>query len=83
MAFAAPMGYSVEDLDWLRAEIGVAHLELDPWGSLMLSKAMAVTFEVHDFVADQFRTANNVIEVAVDDQPLRLDLSSLAGNEPA
>ena len=190
MAVAAPMGYSVEDLDWLRAEIGVAHLELDPWGSLIvspatdahehavalivdqvvtqlrlsgcvrvnglawkvpggsgyvnvpdiavvspgftrvgalhldpppllvievaspstravdrgrkladyrlggarlyvlvdvpaLSKVMAVTFEAHDFVADQLRTANNVIEVTVDDRPFRLDLSSLAGNEPA
>ncbi len=36
---AAPAGYSVEDLDWLRAELGVAHLELDPWGSLIVSPA--------------------------------------------
>jgi len=33
------MGYSVEDLDWLRAELGVAHVELDPWGSLIVSPA--------------------------------------------
>ena len=39
MAYAAPMGYRVEDLDWLRAELGVAHLELDPWGSLIVSPA--------------------------------------------
>lgn len=39
MAYAAPMGYSVEDLDWLRVEIGIAHLELDPWGSLIVSPA--------------------------------------------
>ncbi len=32
-------GYTVEDLDWLRDEIGVAHLELDPWGSLIVSPA--------------------------------------------
>jgi len=30
-------GYTVDDLDWLRNEIGVAHLELDPWGSLIVS----------------------------------------------
>jgi hypothetical protein len=36
MAHAAPTpGYTVDDLDWLRAELGVAHLELDPWGSLI------------------------------------------------
>lgn len=39
MAYAATAGYSVEDLDWLRDEIGVAHLELDPWGSLIVSPA--------------------------------------------
>jgi len=32
-------GYSVEDLDWLRDELGIAHLELDPWGSLIVSPA--------------------------------------------
>lgn len=32
-------GYTVDDLDWLRAELGVAHLELDPWGSLIVSPA--------------------------------------------
>ncbi len=36
---AAPAGYGVEDLDWLRCELGVAHLELDPWGSLIVSPA--------------------------------------------
>lgn len=41
MAFAvtAGGGYSVEDLDWLRDELGIAHLELDPWGSLIVSPA--------------------------------------------
>lgn len=41
MASAAPAapGYSVEDLDRLRLELGVAHLELDPWGSLIVSPA--------------------------------------------
>ena len=38
MANPAPTGYTVEDLDWLRNEISVvAHLELDPWGSLIVS----------------------------------------------
>ncbi|MEA2685193.1 MAG: hypothetical protein QOE93_388 [Actinomycetota bacterium] len=32
-------GYTVDDLDWLRDEIGVAHLELDPWGSLIVTPA--------------------------------------------
>jgi len=32
-------GYSVEDLGWLRDELGIAHLELDPWGSLIVSPA--------------------------------------------
>ncbi len=39
MAYAAAMGYSIDDLDWLRAELGIAHLELDPWGSLIVSPA--------------------------------------------
>jgi Uma2 family endonuclease len=37
MADLAMAGYTVEDLDWLRDEIGVAHLELDPWGSLIVA----------------------------------------------
>ena len=38
MANPAPTGYTVDDLDWLRNEINVvAHLELDPWGSLIVS----------------------------------------------
>lgn len=33
-------GYTVDDLDWLRSELNVAaHLELDPWGSLIVSPA--------------------------------------------
>jgi Uma2 family endonuclease len=32
-------GYTVDDLDWLRAELGMAHVELDPWGSLIVSPA--------------------------------------------
>ncbi len=40
MAFAvAPGGYSVEDFEWLRDKLGIAHLELDPWGSLIVSPA--------------------------------------------
>ncbi len=38
MVDLAPTGYTVEDLDWLRNEIRVvAHLELDPWGSLIVA----------------------------------------------
>src|SRR3712207_3808733 len=38
MADLATAGYTVDDLDWLRNEINVvAHLELDPWGSLIVS----------------------------------------------
>lgn len=39
MAQPLSVGYTVEDLDSLRAELGVAHLELDPWGSLIVSPA--------------------------------------------
>ena len=39
MTDLATTGYTVDDLDWLRDEIGVAHLELDPWGSLIVSPA--------------------------------------------
>ena len=39
MADLAISGYTVEDLDWLRDAVGVAHLELDPWGSLIVSPA--------------------------------------------
>src|SRR3954452_13987084 len=38
MAATAPSGYTVDDLDRLRNELrAVAHLELDPWGSLNVS----------------------------------------------
>lgn len=36
---ATAPGYTLDDLDCLRAELGVAHLELDPWGSLIVSPA--------------------------------------------
>lgn len=39
MAHAATSGYTLDDLDRLRAELGVAHLELDPWGSLIVTPA--------------------------------------------
>ncbi len=31
--------YTYDDLDWLRDELGVAHLELDPWGCLIVTPA--------------------------------------------
>src|SRR5215213_7383867 len=39
MVDLAASGYTVDDLDWLRDGIGVARIELDPWGSLILSPA--------------------------------------------
>lgn len=39
MARAAGGGYTVDDLDWLRTQVGVAHVELDPWGSLIVTPA--------------------------------------------
>lgn len=40
MAYAVEDGgYTVDDLHWLRDELGVAHLELDPWGSLIVTPA--------------------------------------------
>ncbi|HEU5003013.1 MAG TPA: Uma2 family endonuclease [Actinomycetota bacterium] len=39
MARAAEGGYSVEDFDWVRAQWGVAHVELDPWGNLVVTPA--------------------------------------------
>jgi hypothetical protein len=39
VAETAAAGYGVDDLDWLRDELGIAHLELDPWGSLIVSPA--------------------------------------------
>lgn len=38
MVNLATTGYTVDDLDWLRNELRVvAHLELDPWGSLIVA----------------------------------------------
>jgi Uma2 family endonuclease len=40
MTDLATSGYTVDDLDWLRDELNLAaHLELDPWGSLIVSPA--------------------------------------------
>ncbi len=35
----ATSGYSYEDLEWLRDELGLAHLEFDPWGSVVVTPA--------------------------------------------
>ena len=40
MAYAVTDGgFTYDDLDWLRDELGVAHLELDPWGCLIVTPA--------------------------------------------
>lgn len=39
MAHPVAAGYTPDDLDWLRDELGVAHLELDPWGSVIVTPA--------------------------------------------
>ena len=64
MASAAPTGYRVDDLDWLRAELGIAHLELDPWGSVLVTPATdeherAGALLVHQLVA-QLEVAGSV-----------------------
>lgn len=43
-----------------------------------LSRVTDVTFEAHDFVADETRTAINGIELVVGGRPLVLDLTRLA-----
>lgn len=35
----APSGYTADDLDWARQEFGVAHIEIDPWGNLIVTPA--------------------------------------------
>ena len=47
MTDQATTGYTAADLDWLRDVFGVAHLELDPWGSPIVSPAD----EVHERMA--------------------------------
>ena len=48
MADLATSGYTVDDLDWLRNELNLAaHLELDPWGSLIVSP----TTDEHEMAA--------------------------------
>ena len=47
MTDQATTGYTAADLDWLRDVFGVAHLELDPWGSPIVSPAD----EVHERIA--------------------------------
>jgi Uma2 family endonuclease len=58
MADLATAGYTVDDLDWLRNEINVvAHLELDPWGSLIVSPVtdehQAATALLHEQAVQQ------------------------------
>src|SRR2546421_414164 len=38
VAIEAP-GYNVDDLDWARQQFGTAHIELDPWGNLIVAPA--------------------------------------------
>ena len=38
-AYRAATGYSVDDLDWLRDDLGIAHIELDSRGSLIVTPA--------------------------------------------
>jgi|GEM_PF-1955900 len=51
------IGYTVDDLDWLRDELGIPHLELDPWGSLIVSPA-----------TDEHETAMAVVHSQLDRQ---------------
>jgi len=47
MSIREASGYTAEDLGWLRNTFGVAHLELDPWGSPIVSPAD----DVHEAIA--------------------------------
>jgi hypothetical protein len=60
-------GYTVDDLDWLRAELGVAHLELG-------APSAEATFEAHDFAAERITTATGAIALVVGGRPLQFDL---------
>jgi hypothetical protein len=71
-------GYTVDDLDWLRAELGIAHLELDPWGSLIVSPATDPHETAHDFATGQVTTASGAIDLDVAGRPLRFDLTRTA-----
>ena len=62
MADLVTSGYTVDDLDWLRNEINLAaHLELDPWGNLIVSPA---TDEHEMTQGDLVRQANLQLEKA-------------------
>ena len=65
MAYPAATGYSVDDLDWLRDELGIAHLELDPWGSLIVTPATdeheAAVAELHGQALRQLDLPNECI----------------------
>jgi Uma2 family endonuclease len=39
MALEVPQGYTVDDLDWARLQNGTPHVELDPWGNLIVTPA--------------------------------------------
>src|ERR1700737_3069074 len=52
MALAAS-GYTVDDLDWVRCQLGVAHAELDPWGNLIVAPTSDLHEEVVNIIARQ------------------------------
>jgi len=39
MALDVPQGYTVDDLDWARLQNETPHVELDPWGNLIVTPA--------------------------------------------
>lgn len=49
----ARSGYTVDDLDWVRSQMGVAHVELDPWGNLIVTPASDLHEEVAGILVRQ------------------------------
>jgi Uma2 family endonuclease len=46
MAAVISSGYTIDDFDWVRANLGVAHVELDPWGNLIVTPPS----DLHEYV---------------------------------
>jgi hypothetical protein len=79
-------GYTYDDLDWLRDELGVARTrKLDDYrlgGAgvyvlVDLPRTGAPTFEVHDFGTGEVTTATGTVDLIVAGRPLRFDLTNL------
>ncbi len=68
---ASPAGYGIDDLVELRSKLGLVHLELDPWGSLIVTPA-----------SDEHETAIAVLHAQLVEQ-LQLPAGCVRSNSPA